>query len=67
MQEYINCIIHVRHICYLKVMFCFTETLMSISIRILSSASEDEISTTASEDVISDAKIRRSTCAYAEA
>ena len=33
---------------------------MSISIRISSSASEDEISTSASEDVISDARIRRS-------
>ena len=67
MQRYINCMIHVRHICYLKITFCFTETLMDISNRTSSSASEDEISTSASEDVISDARIRRSTCAYAEA
>ena len=59
--------IHVRHICYLKITFCFTETLMGISKRTSSSASEDEISSSASEDVISDARIRRSTCAYAEA
>ena len=55
--------IHVRYICYLKITFCFTETLMGISKRTSSSASEDEISTSASEDVISDARIRRLTCA----
>ena len=60
MQRYINCMIHVRHICYQKITFCFTETLMDISKRTSSS-------TSASEDVISDTRIRRSTCAYAEA
>ena len=50
-----------------KITFCLTETLMGISKRISSAASKDEISTSASEDVISDARIRRSTCAYAEA
>ena len=67
MKRYINYVIHVRHICYLKITFCFTETLMDISKRTSSLASEDEISTSKSEDVISDTRIRRSTCAYAEA
>ena len=67
MLRYINCMIHVRHICYLKITFCFTETLMGISMRTSSSASENWISTSASEDVISDTRIRRSTYAYAEA